>query len=151
MKKTPQMQRLEEMLHSSQVVAGGFFGSDTRDLQEIIDRDKAAVAARGLTVEELAEKMRAVTRAAVAGLGMWVDIPGGLQARVDEAKGTLICPWPDDEFTCSKRVTTLENESSGEKIMWTDLSIHLIAEHGFFEGKGCAFRIEPDQLIDLLG
>ncbi len=151
MKKTPQMQKLEDMLHSSQIVSGGFLGNDTRDLQEIIDRDTAAVAARGLTIEELAEKMRTVTRAAVAGLGMWVDIPGGLQARVDEAKGTLICPWPDDEFTCPKRVTTLQNEATGEKIMWTDLSIHLIAEHGFFEGKGCAFRLEPDQLIDLLG
>lgn len=150
MKKTPQMQKLEEMLHSSQIVSGGFYGNDPRDLQEIIDRDTAAVAARGLTVEELAEKMRVVTRAAVTGLGMWVDIPGGLQARVDEAKGMLICPWPDDEFTCPKRVTTLENEATGEKIMWTDLSIHLIAKHGFFEGKGCAFRIEPDHLIDLL-
>ena len=27
---------------------------------------------------------------------------------------------------------------------------HLIDKHGFFEGKGCAFRIEPARLIDML-
>jgi hypothetical protein len=33
---------------------------------------------------------------------------------------------------------------------WSDLNIHLIAKHGFFEGKGSAFRIEPKELISTI-
>jgi hypothetical protein len=144
------MQKLEEMLHSSQIVAGGFYGDDRRALEEIIDSDVAAVTALGLTVGQIAERMKDITRKAAAGLGMWVDLPDGKRALVDEAKGSLICPWPDDEFTCRKRVTTLEETASGKTVLWTDLSIHLIEQHGFFEGKGSPFRIEPDHLVELL-
>jgi hypothetical protein len=150
MKKSPQTQQLEDMLHSSQIVSGGFYGDDPRDLSEIIDRDDAEVAALGTTLGELAVKMRAITAEATRGLGLWVDLPGGKRAKIDEAKGQLICPWPDDEFRCNKRVTTLENETTGETVFWTDLSIHLIEAHGFFEGRGSVFRIEPGHLIRLL-
>jgi hypothetical protein len=150
MKKTPRMQQLEEMLHSSQIVAGGFYGDDRRSLDEIIDHDTAEVTALGLTIGQVAERMREITRQATAGLGMWVDLSDGKRAVIDEAKGSLICPWPDDEFTCRKRVTTLEDPATGHSVLWTDLSIHLIDQHGFFEGKGSAFRIEPDHLIRML-
>lgn len=32
---------------------------------------------------------------------------------------------------------------------FTPLDAHLIAEHGFFEGKGSPYRIEPKELISL--
>ncbi len=149
MKKTPRMQQVEEMLHSSQIVSGGFFGEDRRDLTEIIDRDTAQVTAGGSTPAELTTKMRKITSEAKKGLGMWVDLPDNRRARIDEAKGQLICPWPHP-FRCDKRVTTLENQTTGESIIWTDLNIHLIEEHNFFEGKGSPFRIEPALLIRML-
>jgi hypothetical protein len=149
MKKTPRMQKLEEMLHSSQIVSGGFFGDDRRGMTEIIDRDAATVSSEGYTFGELAAKMKEITAEAKKGLGMWVDLPAGKHAKTDEAKGQMICPWPHP-FRCDKRVTTLENEATGETVLWTDLSIHLIEEHGFFEGKGSPFRIEPAFLIRML-
>ncbi|MHC5179457.1 MAG: hypothetical protein ACYSOS_02915 [Planctomycetota bacterium] len=33
---------------------------------------------------------------------------------------------------------------------WTDLNIHMIAEHSFFEGTGAFFRIEPAEIISIL-
>lgn len=150
MKKTPRMQKIEELLHSSQIVSGGFLGHDRRDLDEIIARDTAEVDAAGLSCEELADRMQAVTDAAVKGLGMEIKLPDGRLASVDEVKGIMICPWPDDGFRCDKRVTTLENPSSGEIIHWTDLNIHLIRRHRFFEGKGSPFRIEPSSLVRML-
>jgi hypothetical protein len=36
--------------------------------------------------------------------------------------------------------------SFGRTISWTDLNIHMIEAHGFFEGKGSFFRIEPIEL-----
>ena len=50
----------------------------------------------------------------------------------------------------AKRVTTIKLTESGEAISWSDLNIHLIEEHGFFEGKGSAFRIEPGELVRVI-
>jgi len=149
MKKTPYMQRLEESLRSSKFVAGGFLGSDNRDLSEIIDRDMAVVSGKGYTVHELSERMAEITEQAKVGLGTWVQIDEKQQARVEEAKGLIICPWPHPA-RFDKRVTILQNTEDGREIVWSDLSIHLIAEHGFFEGKGTSFRIEPSYLIEML-
>jgi hypothetical protein len=44
-------------------------------------------------------------------------------------------------------VTTVELLDTSSTIRWSDLNIHLIAEHGFFEGKGSSFRIEPARLV----
>jgi hypothetical protein len=30
------------------------------------------------------------------------------------------------------------------------LNIHLVEEHGFFEGRGAFFRIEPEELIRVI-
>jgi hypothetical protein len=42
------------------------------------------------------------------------------------------------------------NKKTGEEIRWTALNIHMIKEHGFYEGKGSPFRIEPLDLIRVL-
>jgi hypothetical protein len=149
MKQSPQMQKLEEMLRSSKLVAGGFMGSETRGVMEVIDADNAEVSMLGQSVDNIALRMLEITKAAIKGLGTWVDIDKKRRAKVDEAKGFIICPWPHPA-RFAKRVTTLELIHSGRQIFWSDLSIHLIAEHGFFEGKGAAFRVEPAELIKMI-
>jgi hypothetical protein len=61
----------------------------------------------------------------------------------------LVCPWPHPA-RFAKRVTTIRTAKTGRTIKWSDLNIHLIAEHGFFEGKGSTFRIEPGELIKVI-
>lgn len=151
MKKTPRLQTLTDLLGSSQLVSGGFLGTDTRELDEMIAADAAVLVEAGCTAIEIADRMQEITDAAIRGLGTEVEIPGGQRAFIDEVKGVMICPWPDDDFRCAKRVTTLQDSTTGESIHWTDLNIHLIREHGFFEGKGSPFRLEPLQLARLLG
>ncbi|MDD2504039.1 MAG: hypothetical protein PHP79_04795 [Clostridia bacterium] len=41
-------------------------------------------------------------------------------------------------------------EEEGEKIHWTALNIHMIREHGFYEGKDSPLRVEPLDLIRVL-
>ena len=148
-KKTPQIQKLEEVLHSSKLVAGGFMGSDTRSVLDIIDADLAELSELTVTAEHIAARMQEITDIAKDGLGNWVTIDENRQAVVEEAKGTLVCPWPHPgKF--AKRVTTVKLTGSGQSIKWADLSIHLILEHGFFQGKGSAFRIEPEALIKII-
>jgi len=68
---------------------------------------------------------------------------------VDEARGWLICPWPHP-WKCRKITTEITCDETGERIRWSDLCIHLIGAHGFFQGKGSAFRIEPEALTRIL-
>jgi hypothetical protein len=149
MKKSPQSQKLENMLRSSRIVAGGFMGDDTRPVEEIIDADLGSLAKLGRTADEIAGRMQEITNTAIAGLGNWVKIDPYRMALVDEAKGTLTCPWPHPG-RFAKRVTTLKLVESGQTVTWSDLNIHLIAGHSFFEGYGSAYRIEPAMLVSAI-
>lgn len=146
MKESPQDKKLDEILRSSRLAAGGFMGDDTRTVSEIIDADAGDLAKLDVTKEQVAARMRHITDLAKPGLGTWVRIEEHLEARVDEARGRLICPWPHPG-TFHKRMTTVRAVGSNRSIRWFDLNIHLIDEHGFFEGKGSDFRIEPQELI----
>jgi len=41
-------------------------------------------------------------------------------------------------------IAEIELKSSGEKLLVTDLSIHLLKEQHFIEGIGSQFRLEPE-------
>jgi len=149
MKESPQSRNLEQILRSSKMAAGGFMGCDSRNVAEIIDADAFVVSKLGYTTQQLSVRIQEITDTAKRGLGTWVEIDTRHQAKVDEARGSIACPWPHlRRFV--KRVTTVKHLDSGQTIRWTDLNIHLIAEHGFFEGRGSAFRIEPGQLTKII-
>ena len=148
-KESPQNKKLEEMLRSSKLVAGGFLGEDTRSISEIIDSDISDISRLGYTVEQIAARMREITNKAVLFLGNWSEIDNKRLAKVDEAKGSLVCPWPHSG-RYAKRVTTVKQTESGQTIKYSDLNIHLIEEHGFFEGRGATFRLEPKKLIKII-
>lgn len=149
MKESPQTRNLEHILRSSKLVAGGFMGSDSRNVTEIIDADASEVSKSGYTMEQLAARMQEITDAAKSGLGNWVEVDDTHQAIVEEARGSIVCPWPHPRRYV-KRVTTVKRLDSGEMIRWSDLNIHFITEHGFFEGRGSAFRVEPGKLTKVI-
>ena len=149
MKKSPQDKKLDEILRSSRLTAGGFMGDDERSVFELIDADTAALAELDLTKEQVAMRMRQITNAAKSGLGTWVRVEKNLDGKVDEARGRLVCPWPHPG-AFPKRMTTVKAIKTGASIRWSDLNIHLIDEHGFFEGKGSDFRIEPKELVRVI-
>ena len=149
MKKSPQEKKLERLLQASKFSACGFLGDDKRNLWEIIDDDAAELARTGRTPEQVARRMRELTDIGKEGLGDWVDAGHGLQVSVDDNRGMVPCPWPH-HVRCLKRITTVKHMPTGAEIRWSDLNIHLILEHAFFEGKGARFRIEPRALIDII-
>ena len=149
MKESPQNKKLEEMLRSSKLVADGFLGDDTRSISEIIDSDISDITGLGYTVGKIARRMREITNKAVLFLGNWIEIDKKRLAKVDEAKGSLVCPWPHSG-RFDKRVTTVKLTESGQTIKYSDLNIHLIEEHGFFEGRSATFRLEPKKLIKII-
>lgn len=150
MKQSPRDKKLEEVLRSTHLVAGGFMGTDKRHPQEVIEQDMAALEKGGVTATQVADRMRALTELAKPRLGSWVDhADGKLRVKSEDFKGQLICPWPHPGYF-DKRITTVEQLETGKQLTWTDLNIHMIADHGFFEGEGAFFRIEPADIVALL-
>ncbi|MBN1817097.1 MAG: hypothetical protein JW828_07025 [Sedimentisphaerales bacterium] len=149
MKQSPDMKKLEEVLRSGRIVHGGFLGTDSRRLIEIIETDLAAVERLGLTCVSIAKRMLELTEAARPRYGAWMEMDDYLSVRCEDVKGSIVCPWPHaGRFV--KRITTAHRRDLDQTISWTDLNIHMIAEHGFFEGKGSFFRLEPEQLAGII-
>lgn len=149
MKRTAQMQKLEEMLRSSRIVSGGFLGDDPRPIEEIIETDLGTLEELGYDQHQIAQRMVDLGSIAVPRLGLWVDAGGNLEVRSEDYKGSIICPWPHSG-RFDKRFTCVRQKDSGKEIRWTDLQVHMIDEHGFFEGRGSNFRIEPAVLVDVI-
>lgn len=149
MKRSPEDQHLEETLRSSKIAAGGFLGHDTRAVDAIIDADIAELDRLGLTPEVLASRMQQITDMARAGLGTTVSVGPCLEASVTEARGRLPCPWPHPGLF-RKVVVTVTRTDTGRSVQWSELNIHMIRAHGFFEGRGATFRLEPKALAGIL-
>ena len=150
MKMSPQDKKLDAMLRSSMLVAGGFMGDDGRAVREVIEADAATLRRCGINAAMVARRMRELTRLAGEGLGTWVDVDGGrLRVMSEDYKGLLVCPW-GHSGRYNKRVTIVECPRSDRTLMWSDLNIHLIEVHGFFEGKGSTFRVEPEEAVEIL-
>ncbi len=149
MKKSPQQKKLEDLLGSSKFSACGFMGNDKRSLWEIIDADAAELERLGKTTEEVAARMDELTDLAKPALGDWVEVGKNLKVSIDDNRGMIPCPWPH-HVRCLKRITTATQVDTGKRIRWSELNTHLIKEHGFFEGRGSPFRIEPRQLVEII-
>ncbi len=149
MKQGPEVQQLDISLRASTLVAGGFMGDDPRSVTEVIDTDAGELSHLGVTEKELAARMKEVTDKAAPAQGTWIEIAPGREAQVDETRGANPCPWRH-RGRYFKRMTTIRRKGSDEVIRWSDLNTHMIATHGFFEGKGSMFRLEPADLVKML-
>ena len=139
----------EQTLRPANATCNEFLGQDPRGLAVILQADAAAIRRRGLTNAHIAQHLLDLRQAGWEGLGEPVSVPPHFEVCVDAARGTLPCPF-GDQGAFAKVNTTVHNLASGQKITFTDLNIHLIATHGFYEGHGAQFRLDPEQLMDTL-
>ncbi len=149
MKRSPQIKKLEELLRTSRVVSGGFLGKDPRILEEILETDAAELAGLGFTTEEVAARMEEITHRARTGLGTPVQMDEKREVTADDNRGQMICPWPH-AGQYDKTITTVRRTDTGETLRWSELSRHFLQEHGFFQGRGSAFRLEPKALVRVI-
>jgi hypothetical protein len=147
--QSPQDKNLEQTLRSGNLTAGGFLGADIRGVDEVIAEDIVTLTKLGYSVAQVAARMQELRDHARPALGNWVKINDVLQVKSEDYKGMIGCPWPHSgQF--EKRITAAQRLDTGQSASWSDLNIHLIEEHGFFEGRGAFFRIEPQDLIRVI-
>ncbi|ORC35324.1 hypothetical protein B4O97_09110 [Marispirochaeta aestuarii] len=149
MKQTQQMKRAQANMAPGVLTLEGFLGRDQRHLLDIIIEDEAAVQRLDVSHEAIANRMQFLRDGGAKGLGEFVTVEPGILVRVDSVRGKLPCPF-EDQGLFEKTTTTVRNEKHGREISYSDLHIHLIREHGFYEGKGFAFRLDPEALVEVL-
>jgi hypothetical protein len=152
MKDSPYEQMIAERLKPGVLVRDGFLGTDPRCLSEILTADDAVVRRMGATHARVAASLARVLDAAVGGLGTPValDEEGGLTATYDGVRGNIPCPWGDGRML-PKGEVLVEDDSGRPLLRFTALSVHLVAAHGFYEGLGSRYRVDPEQAILLFG
>lgn len=148
MKMTPELKKARENMDPGIITAEGFLGSDTRNLSTIIDEDAQIMRRLELDPVEVAAKLRHLMEEGRKGLGEPTTVDSEWLVKTDEARGHLACPWEDGVFR--KVNVIVERKDTGEKIFYTDLSLHLLEAHGFLEGRGSTFRLNMETVKHVL-
>jgi hypothetical protein len=134
---------LRESLGPSPFSADGFLGSDVRTPEDIIEEDRKEMLRYGVTKEKIALALRDLYVKAERALGNPVKISDTITLRHEEARGQIPSPFPGDG-AFQKGHVKVSDAPTGQSFLITPLSIHLIEKHGFFQGKGSKYRIEPE-------
>ena len=127
----------------------GFLGEDSRDLVQIIDEDIAVLQELGLRPGIVADAMEHFREEGSRGLGEFISVAPHFLVKVDSVRGKLPCPFGDPGLIPKTNIT-VRNQGKNIEIKYTDLNIHCIREHAFFEGKGSPFRVEPGNVVEVL-
>ncbi len=149
MKQTVQMDTIQHNMQPGVLSLEGFIGTDTRKLVDILIEDDAAVKRLNLTHQEIALKMIDFRNAGIKGLGEFISMSPHFEVRTESVRGKLPCPFGDPGIF-PKSNTTVRNLKLNKEVTFTELNIHMIYAHGFYEGHGSAFRISPQELVDVL-
>lgn len=149
MKQTVQMDRIQRSMAPGVLTRDGFLGTDSRKLIDILIADDAEVRRRDLDHRNIAAAMRSLRNAGMRGLGELISVPPHFEVRVESVRGKLPCPFGHPGLVAKTNIT-VRNLESRREITFTDLHIHLIEAHGFYEGKGSPYRLEPADLIEAL-
>jgi hypothetical protein len=135
-------------LRPSALSSEGFLGSDTRSLEEIVADDKRTLDRLGISAADMATALESVYRKARENLGAAVSIGNGRIVVFHESMGRIPSPLGGGLF--EKGEAVVADEQGKELLIITALSIHLIREYGFFQGRGAHFRIDPAKAAEVL-
>ena len=149
MKQTPKMNEIQKKMRPGVITLSGFIGDDSRNLVDIIIADDALVSRMGFTHQQIASRMLELRDAGMRGLGDFINVPPHFEIRVDSVRGKLPCPF-GDPGVFPKTNITVKNLEKDKEITFTDLNIHMILAHGFYQGEGSLFRLDPRELIDII-
>ncbi len=149
MKQNPRLDTVEKTMAPGEISRIGFLGHDIRKLVDILLEDGQFVTGLNFTHGVLADSMERLTDLGREAFGNPVAVDGFLEVTVEDSRGMMPCPFQHPGMYY-KENTFVVNTKTGEKTSWTALNIHMIRDHGFYEGKGSPFRVEPLEIIQIL-
>ena len=124
----------------------GFLSDDPMGLDRV-EVDARILAEAGITREEVGSALQELWQKARVLMGEAFEPVPGVIVDVKEARGRIACPFGHPGIY-AKGVMSVEYR--GHTLQLSPLSIHMIRAHGFFGGRGGFFRVEPENLVELV-
>lgn len=149
-KHAPGDRDLHDRLSPTGFSGSGFLGHDPRDWEEIVAADQRALAEQGVRLDHLMAALRTIFEAAVQSQGDDVQVAPEVTASCLECRGRVPSPFPG-EGTFAKHQVRVQRTSGEKCFVLTELGLHLIEHHAFFQGHGSPFRVDPVLAARLLG
>jgi len=148
MKMTPELQMAQENMLPGKISGQGFLGDDHRPLIDIITEDEERLAKSGKSFDELFQRMEYFMIHGRKGLGEPIVVDNEWEVWVDEARGKMVCPFQDGIYAkINARVCKI---STKDCITYSELALHLIHKHHFFQGNPSSYRLNPEELVRVL-
>lgn len=146
MKKTPQEIKITERMQPGVLTLNGFLGDDARDFPQIIADDAKTLENLGITAEEIGKRLDYFQKQSFESFQGAVIVDEIYEVETDVVRGFLPCPFMHTGLF-RKAITKVTNLTSGKSFRYTSMNVHMIRSHGFFEGKGSRFRMEPEEVV----
>jgi len=148
MKRSPKDKDIADNLKPSKFSGTRFLGDDQRSHEEIIDADLRTLRELGVEIDQLAAALKNAFEAASKMPDAETELPDGVTAQYHESRGRVPSPFKG-EGTFEKGELAITDTKNNLTIIITALSIHLIEKHGFFQGKGSRYRIDPVSAVKI--
>lgn len=142
MKNTQAELDAHERMKPGIITALGFLGKDDRSLADIIAADQEAWRRAGVDPDDAVAFLERLRDEGQRGLGEPISVGRRWVVSSGDARGVLPCPYEDGAY--HKNSIEVMDEKTGNHIVYSDLSIHLLKAHRFCQGKGSFFRLDPE-------
>lgn len=149
MKQTPELDRIQEKMKPGVLTLKGFLGYDDRKLADIIAADHQALQNLGIDLEEVCNKLTDLAERGRDLMEQEVKVDDRYLIKVRDDRGKIPSPWDDGLF--EKGDVDMLDSKTGKKLKWNQLTLRLALVHGFLGGRGSEYRLEPADLIEILG
>ncbi len=152
MKMSPEYAKAQANMQPGVITSDGFLGNDRRPIVEIIAEDESKMEQLNVDFPEAVERMRHLMEEGRKGLGEPVTVDGKWIVQIFEARGFLASPFEDGIY---RKVNAQVSKSEGgresdDKIMFSELSLHLMEKYHFLQGAGSTFRLDPHDISRVL-
>jgi hypothetical protein len=149
LKNTTQEKVARERMAPGMITALGFLGEDGRGIADIVAADEEEFARLGLTFDTVVAELGRLRDEGSRGLGEALTVDGKWIVMAGDARGVLPCPWNDGVF--HKNGIAVRRIDTGESLIYSDLSLHLLQTHHFCQGRAFPFRLEPSAIARVIG
>jgi len=150
MDQPPEQKKLRERLEPSFFSGTGFLGEDQRPIDEIVATDMQRIQTAEIELTELISRLKSAYETTKNALGAPVMIQPGVEGKFYESMGRIPSPFRGDGVF-EKGEAHIKALDTGESLIITQLSLHLIEKYHFFQGRGCRYRIDPLRADRILG
>ena len=146
--QSPALDAVEKRMRTIEAHHGYLTEADG-PLVTLLIQDEIRVKELGLTHEAIAAALRQLTHAAAEAQGCPMVVENKWRVHIDAFRGKIPCPWGHPGLYPKTHVH-LERVDTGASLQWTDLAIHLIEAHGFYQGTQSPYRLDPEIVAKVL-